>query len=199
MSDHDENGTEAAKAAAAASTEMDDTDGLDETEGASVGGATPLDEVSKLRAELEAAKAQAREKHNDMLRTAADFDNYRKRIARDSVRDRELAEEKVIKKVLPVLDNLERGLAHMTPTTPVEKIKEGTDATLRQFLSAMQELGVTQMDAMGKPFDPKIHDAISQVVDPEKPEGTVVAVAEPGYMIKDRVLRHAKVVVSKPA
>lgn len=197
MSEHDENGTEAAKAAAAAGAEMNETDELDEAEGATADA--PVDELSKLRAELEAARAQARERHNDMLRTAADFDNYRKRIARDSVRDRELAEEKVIKKVLPVLDNLERGLAHMTPTTPLEKIKEGTDATLRQFLAAMQDLGVSQMEALGKVFDPKLHDAISQVVDPEKPENTVVAVAEPGYMIKDRVLRHAKVVVSKPA
>lgn len=198
MADEDktEENAKAAAMAAEAEVELDD-DAPASGSGQNGEGFASVGEALKLRAELEQVKAQLREKQNDVLRTAADFDNYRKRIARDSVRDRELAEEKVIKKVLPVLDNLERGMQHMTATANIQAIKEGTDATLRQFLGALQELGVTQMDALEKPFDPKIHDAISQVVVPDKPEGTIVAVAEPGYMVKDRVLRHAKVVVSK--
>lgn len=170
-------------------------------EGAGVGhngeGYDRGSEVEQLRAEIEEARTKARENYETMLRTAADFDNYRKRMARDSLRDRELAEEKILKKLLPVVDNFERGLEHMRTATRIEPLKEGTEATYRQLTGLLQELGVTQMEALDRPFDPKLHDAISQAVAPDKPDGTVVAVAEPGYLIKDRVLRHAKVVVSK--
>lgn len=154
-------------------------------------------EAEKLRAELEDARKKARESYDTMLRTAADFDNYRKRMARDSVREREQAEEKVLKKLLPVLDNFARGLEHMKTATSLEKIKEGTEATMRQLESVLQECGVTKMDVLHKPFDPKVHEAITQAPSAEHPEGTIVAVAEDGYQIKDRVLRYAKVVVSK--
>ena len=199
MADGDEKAEQNAQAAAEAGEMDEDEGGNGEAPGGHDSHGWGGGEVAKLRAELEQAKAQLREKQNDILRAAADFDNYRKRMARDAVREREQSEEKVIKKVLPVLDNLERGLAHMNASTSLESLKEGVDATFRQFLGALLELGVTQMDALEKPFDPKLHDAISQVVVPDKPEGTIVAIAEPGYMIRDRILRHAKVVVSKPA
>ena len=154
-------------------------------------------ELEKMRLELEDARNKARENYESMLRAAADFDNYKKRVARDAVRDREQAEEKVLKKLLPVMDNFERGLEHMKNATRVEPIKEGTEATYRQLASVLTESGVTPMEALGKPFDPKMHDALTQQESAEVPEGTVLLVAEPGYLLRDRVLRHAKVVVSK--
>lgn len=154
-------------------------------------------EVEKLRVELDEARSKAREQYDMMLRTVADFDNYRKRIARDQVRDREAAEEKVLKKLLPVVDNFERGLEYMRSAASIDKIKEGVDATYQQLVSVLKEFGVETMQALNTPFDPKLHDALTQQVTAEVPDGTVVTVAEPGYVIKDRVLRHAKVVVSK--
>lgn len=195
MADDEKKAEENAMAAAMAGAQAG-TGGADVGDGETYEGGS---EVEQLRAEIEEARNKARENYETMLRTVADFDNYRKRVARDSIREKELAEEKVIKKLLPVVDNFERGLEHMLTATRIEPIREGTEATYRQLSAVLSELGVTPMEALDKPFDPKLHDAISQVVAPEKPEGTVVAVAEPGYLIKDRVLRHAKVVVSKPA
>lgn len=180
----------AAEAAAEATVGTDGSNGDERTYSSAT-------EVEQLRIELEEARTKAREQYEQMLRTVADFDNYRKRIARDQVRDREQSEEKVLKKLLPVVDNFERGLEHMRTATRIEPIKEGTEATHRQLTALLAEFGVTTMDALGKPFDPKLHDALTQQVTDEVPEGTVVTVAEPGYLIRDRVLRHAKVVVSK--
>lgn len=177
----------------------DDDNDLEEATAGSDGDEPPASagEIEKLRAELDEARAKAREQYDTMLRTVADFDNYRKRIARDQIRDREQAEEKVLKKLLPVIDNFERGLEHMRTSATVDAIKQGVEATYQQLLSVLREFGVEQMKALNTPFDPKLHDALTQVPDAAVPENTVITVAEAGYLIKDRVLRHAKVVVSR--
>jgi molecular chaperone GrpE len=154
-------------------------------------------EVERLRKELEAEKARSKDLQEQLLRSAADFDNYRKRIQRDQTRQADAAQESTIKKLLPIVDNLERSLAHLRTATKLEGIKEGHEAIYRQCLDALTSLGVTPMEAVGGRFDPNLHEALTQQVSAEHPDGTVLQMFETGYMIRDRVLRHAKVVVSK--
>jgi molecular chaperone GrpE len=157
----------------------------------------PKSEVERLRADLEQERAKSKDLQAQVLRTAADFDNYRKRLVRDQNRMVENAQETIIKKLLQVIDNFERAQLHSQKETRVEVLREGLEAIHQQFLSFLSDIGVTPMVAKDTPFDPHLHEAIGQQPSADKPEGTVLHVPETGYMLKDRVLRHAKVIVSQ--
>lgn len=154
-------------------------------------------ELERLRKDLETERARSKDLQEQLLRSAADFDNYRKRIQRDQTRQADAAQENTIKKLLPIVDNLERSLAHVRTATKIEGIREGHEAIYSQCLDALSALGVLPMEGVGSPFNPNFHDAVTQQVSADHPDGTVLAMLETGYMIRDRVLRHAKVVVSK--
>jgi len=130
------------------------------------------------------------------LRTAADLENLRKRQRRE-IDDAKLeSKARVLKEMLPVVDNLERAIEHATTQAGTNPIVEGVQLVLRQFLTAFERLEVTPVEAAGQPFDPNLHEAISQQESDAAP-GTVVQVLQRGYKSGDRLLRPALVVVAK--
>jgi molecular chaperone GrpE len=131
------------------------------------------------------------------LRAAADLENHRRRTRKELDEARVDARGKVLKEMLPVVDNLERAIEHAAPTDQTaQPIIEGIQLVLRQFMTAFERLEVTVVEAMNQPFDPNLHEAISQQ-ESDQPAGTVVQVLQRGYRVGDKLLRPALVVVAK--
>lgn len=130
-----------------------------------------------------------------LLRMAADFENFRKRAAREKTELRRFAAERVLDDFLPVLDNLQRALEHAQADDPVA---EGVRMVAKQFVDTLGQHGVTGFDSIGQVFDPERHEAMSQVPSAEAEPGTVLHEVQKGYMLHDRLLRPAKVVVALP-
>jgi molecular chaperone GrpE len=159
------------------------------------------DEVAELTEKLAAAEKEKKDNWERYLRSAADLENVRKRTKRE-IEDAKLdTKNKVLKEMLPVVDNLERAIEHASSQGDADpKIKalvDGVQLVLRQFTTAFERLDITAVDAMGKPFDPNMHEAISQA-ESDQPAGTVVQVLQRGYRAGERLLRPALVVVAKP-
>lgn len=131
------------------------------------------------------------------LRKAAEFENYKRRTENDQLNLLKYAAESVIVKLLPTIDDLERSLEHMTEETDVEKIKEGIQLVYNKFVKTLDDQGVKKMESVGKPFSVEFHEALMQRADDSVPPHTVIDELETGYMYKDRVIRHAKVIVSE--
>jgi molecular chaperone GrpE len=141
-----------------------------------------------------------KETYDRLLRTAADFDNYRKRARRDQDEAALKAKETVLKEMLPIIDNLERALAAAQAAqgdSTAASVIDGVKLVLRQFTSALERFEVKVVEAIGKPFDPSFHEAISQIPTTDQPNGTVVAEMQRGYTIGTRLLRPALVAVAK--
>ena len=149
-----------------------------------------------VEAELEAARAEATECRDLALRVQAEFDNYRKRVSRDQQDMVNRAGERIISEVLPVLDNLERAIDHVTAGGDVKQLLSGVEGVHRQLLDVLVREGVTRIDPFGAPFDPMVHQAMAQREDPEVAEGTVVEVYQKGYEMHGRIIRPAMVVVA---
>jgi len=140
--------------------------------------------------------ATAREQ---LLRLMADFDNYRKRMNRQSEEARQFAVADVVTVLLPGFDNLERALSaarHNAASTSAS-IAEGVDMVLRQFKEALAKVGVREVQTQGQPFDPTRHEAVDTVRVPASDEGVIVEETQRGYLLNDRLLRPAKVIVGK--
>ena len=149
------------------------------------------DEVLK---QLRAAAAERDELRDQSLRQRAEFDNYRKRMAREAEMLRVRAAEGLMRELLPVVDNLERGLAHVEDTaTP---LAQGMQMVLKQFAGILQAKGLDPIAAVGEKFDPNVHEALAYRPSEEHPAETVVEEYERGYRLGDQVLRPSKVVVS---
>jgi molecular chaperone GrpE len=147
--------------------------------------------------ELETLKTQAAENWDKFLRTAAEFENYRKRVGREREELVRFTRESVIAALLPALDNLERALDHSPEGTPLH---DGLLQVQKQFQRALGESGLTEIIAKpGDPFDPTIHEAVSHIESADHPEGTVIEQLHSAYKLGDRLLRPARVVVSKGA
>lgn len=150
------------------------------------------DELTQLR-----AKAAERDQYLDLLQRArADFDNYQKRNARDRDQERRYLAGAFVLDLLPVYDNLVRATAAAQKAGETGPLVQGVKMVLAQFLDLLKRHGVTRIDALGKPFDPTLHEALTQQPVPGQPPNTVVHVEADGFMLHDRVLRPAKVVVS---
>jgi molecular chaperone GrpE len=167
-------------------------------------GSPAIPSIEERLAKLEAEKAQlAKEKQDNwdrLLRTTADLDNVRKRTRREVDDARTEARSKVLREMLPVIDNLERAVEHAEGgqgNTGVASLIEGVKLVLRQFAQALERSDVTPIDAVGKPFDPNMHEAISQIETTEHAPGSVVQALQKGYTIGNRLLRPALVVVAK--
>lgn len=149
--------------------------------------------------ELREQAGQAAELRDRLLRTTADFDNFKKRAARERDDVRRAAVEGVIATLLPVLDNFDMALAAASqPGITVETLKVGVEMIHGQLRQAFADQGLEAIDASGKPFDPSLHDAVSQVETTEAPEGQVVQQHRKGYRLRDRLVRPASVVVARP-
>ncbi len=153
------------------------------------------DPAAALAAELTEAKAKAKENWDKFLRATADLENYRRRAKRDLDDAKAESRTRVLKEMLPVVDNLERALAH-TEGADTASILEGVRLVLRQFTHALEKCEVSAIEAEGKPFDPNQHEAIGQK-ESDAPAGSVVEVLQKGYKLADRLLRPALVVVAR--
>jgi molecular chaperone GrpE len=147
---------------------------------------------------LEEAKAEAARMKEQWIRTAADFDNFRKRTRRELEDTRKAGKEDLLKELLPVFDNLERAIQSAQRATDVKAVAEGLAMIVRQYNDTLARSGITKVASVGSQFDPTYHEAIQQVETDEHPPGTVVAEVQPGYMHGDRLVRAAMVVVAKP-
>ena len=146
---------------------------------------------------LEQAKQEAARLKDQLLRTAADFDNYRKRARRDQADAEKKARDDVLRDLLPVFDNLERAMAHTEKATDVQSVADGVRMVIRQFTDTLAKLGVDRIESVGLPFDPAVHEAIQHLESTEHPPGTVAAEIQGGYRAHDRLIRPALVVVAK--
>jgi len=160
--------------------------------------AAVVDPVAELEAKLAAAEKDKKDNYDKFLRAVADLENLRKRQRRETDDAKLEAKQKVLKEMLPVVDNLERAIEHAAAGAAGEgnPIVDGVRLVLRQFTTAFERLEVTAVEAEGHPFDPNVHEAISQL-ESDKPAGTVVQVLQRGYKSGDRLLRPALVVVAK--
>jgi molecular chaperone GrpE len=152
--------------------------------------------VAELEAKLAAAEKEKKDNYDKYLRTAADIENMRKRQKRELEDAKTEQKFKVLKEMLPVVDNLERAIEHAGKGDEKNAIIEGLQLVLRQFSNAFERLDVQTVDALDHPFDPNQHEAISQL-ESDKAPGTVVQVLQRGYKSGDRLLRPALVVVAK--
>jgi molecular chaperone GrpE len=132
------------------------------------------------------------------MRTAADFDNFRKRARRDVDDARRSGREDLLKELLPVFDNLERAVQSAQRATEVKPVVEGLTMVLRQFVDAVGRAGITKVPTVGAAFDPSVHEAIQQVETDDHSPGTVVSEIQPGYLQGERLVRAAMVIVAKP-
>ena len=146
-----------------------------------------------LEDELENARREAAAHLDTAQRLQADFDNYRKRMAREQEEACKRASQRLITDLLPVVDNLERALAHAPEDDP---LGEGVRMVLQQLFDVFAKEGAERLDALGEPFDPNEHQAVGRAERPDVVEDTCVAVYQPGYRMQGRVLRPASVVVS---
>ena len=155
--------------------------------------------IEELETQLAAAEKEKRDNWDKYVRSVADLENARKRQRREVDEARADTRIKVLKEVLPVVDNLERAIEHAgANASDTGAILEGVRLVLRQLIHAFERLEVTAIEAGGQPFDPNLHEAISQQ-ESDQPPGTVVAVLQKGYRAGDRLLRPAMVVVAKAA
>jgi len=149
-----------------------------------------------LETKIAALEKDKKDNWDRYLRAAADLENLRKRQKRELEDARLDSKGRVLKEMLPVVDNLERAIEHATAQAGTNPIVDGVQLVLRQFLTAFERLEVTPVEAGGQPFDPNLHEAISQQ-ESDSPPGTVVQVLQRGYKAGDRLLRPALVVVAK--
>jgi molecular chaperone GrpE len=147
---------------------------------------------------LEQKAKEAAEARDRYLRTYADFENYRKRMQRDLADFRKYANEEMAKELLSVVDHLSLAVKHATEGGECSQgLLQGVELVYKQMHDVLEKFGITSFPAQGEPFDPAKHDAIMQEVSDTVPENTVVQVFQEGYLYYDKVLRHAKVSVSK--
>lgn len=160
--------------------------------------AAPPDPIAELTEKLAAAEKEKKENWDRYLRAAADLENTRKRQKRELEDARYDTKHKVLKEMLPVVDNLERALEHALAAAggKTDPILEGVQLVLRQFSTAFERLDVIPIEAQGQPFDPNVHEAISQQ-ESDEPPGTIIQVLQRGYRSGDRLLRPSLVVVAK--
>jgi molecular chaperone GrpE len=165
-------------------------------EGAS--SAITEEEREELKKALEQKTREAEEEHNKYVRLYAEFDNYRKRVQRDLVDFRKYANEQFALELLTVADHLGLALKHAAEGgDAIQGLREGVELVYKQLRDILEKFGIKAFPAEGQPFDPSRHDAMMQEVTDEVPENTVVQVMQEGYLYHDKVLRHAKVCVSK--
>jgi molecular chaperone GrpE len=133
-----------------------------------------------------------------VLRIGAESENFKKRLQREKEEQTRYANEALMRDLLSVIDNLERALDHSRAEAEQGGLVEGLNMTLKGFSDTLSRFACSPVEAMGKPFDPNFHEAVSQEETAEHKENTVVRELQKGYMLKDRLLRPAMVVVSKP-
>ncbi len=158
---------------------------------------SPEERLQALEAELEAARAQAEEYLDQWRRTAAEFANYRKRLEREQAEFIKQANAALIAKLLPVLDDFDLAFEHLPEEVAESAWVEGFALIRRKLHAILEQEGVTPIEAVGQPFDPTLHEAVSHEESEEVESGHVIAEVRKGYRLGDRVLRPALVRVAR--
>ncbi len=154
-----------------------------------------LDDLEALR-ERTATLEKERDEFRALLqRTRADFENYQKRAQRDLIQELRYAHAPLARDLLPMLDNFERAVAAAKQAGETGPLMQGVAMIQSQVLDAFRRHGITRIEALGQPFDPNLHEAVSQMPTSEQPPNTVMQILEHGYLIHDRVLRPARVII----
>ena len=171
-------------------------------------GETAAEEAAEEEKEKETAKELFHHEKKDpkdekiaeltdrMQRTMAEFDNFRKRTEKEKAAMYEIGAKDIIEKILPVLDNFERGLTTVPEEEKENPFVQGMDKIYKQFVKTLEDIGVKPMDAAGKPFDPNFHNAVMHVEDEELGENIVAEELQKGYTYRDSVVRPAMVKVA---
>ena len=158
----------------------------------------PLTEEEKLAQELEKANEQIEEQKDKYLRLSAEFDNYRKRTMKEKAELILNGGEKSISGILPIVDDFERALKNMETATDVAAVKEGVELIYNKFMSVLGQNGVKVIETKEQPLDTDYHEAIAVIPAPnEALKGKILDCVQTGYILNDKVIRHAKVVVGE--
>jgi molecular chaperone GrpE len=159
-----------------------------------------LEELTPERvADLKNKAAKADENWNKYVRISADFDNYKKRAAREKIEATKYANEALLERLIPILDNFEAAMsaANSAQGSNIDSLKTGVSMILSQFKNFLTDSGLEEIDAAGKPFDPNLHEAVSQQASADVPEGQVLQQLRKGYKLREKLIRPAMVIVSK--
>ncbi len=147
--------------------------------------------------QLEALQEEYDKLQDKYLRLAAEFENYKKRMNRDLTRRVEFANEELLREFLPIMDDLERTVQAVEDDSGEEHLRKGIELVYNNFKNILKRRGVEPIDSVGEPFDPELHEAVMTMESDEHDSNTVTQEFERGYQLGEKVLRHAKVVVSK--
>lgn len=160
--------------------------------------AAELDENARLQNELDEARAEIEKEKKEYLFLMADFDNYRKRVTREKADMLKNAGERVLLGLLPIVDDFERGLSATADNTDAEAVRQGMELIYNKLIKYLESNGVKAMESTGAPFDADFHEAIATIPAPSDDlKGKVLDTTQKGYMLNDKVLRHAKVAVGE--
>ena len=151
------------------------------------------EEIEALKGQVEKLTGDLQEKKDRLLRLQADFDNFRRRSAKEREEISAVVTQNFCKDMLPLLDNFERAMA--AETKDVEAFQKGVEMIFRQFQEVLKKNGLEQIEAVGQKFDPNFHQAVMRVEDPEREDDTVAQELQKGYMVKGRVIRPSMVQV----
>lgn len=155
-------------------------------------------DLEALKELLQQKELEVEKEKKEYLFLMAEFDNFRKRTVRERADLIKSASEKALKGLLPIVDDFERGLDAIRDTTDAEAVKEGMELIYNKFVKYLADNGVKEIESTGKPFDTELHEAVAMVpAEKEDEKGAVKDTVQKGYMLNDKVLRHAKVVVSQ--
>jgi len=154
-------------------------------------------EIEELKKKLDEKEKELKGHHDRLLRLAADFENYKKRAAREKEDWAKFANEDLIRAILPFIDNLERAVNHAEKVADTGVLIEGVHLTIQQLLQALNKFGLSSFQSVGKPFDPAVHEAMLVVETDRHEPNQVVEEFQKGYLLNDRLLRPATVSVSK--
>lgn len=171
-----------------------------ETETETEAGTTGDDEVEDISPEqaLEQAQATIKDYWDQMMRLRADIENNRKRAQRDVQNAHKYAIKNLVEALLPIIDSMEMGLiAAAAENATLESIREGSELTMNMLVQVLEKQGLVQLDPIGEKFDPEQHQAISMTDDAEAESNTVISVMQKGFLLNDRLVRPAMVVVAK--
>lgn len=153
-------------------------------------------ELNAAREKVAALEIQVAELKDVLLRKIADFENFKRRNENDQLNLLKFAAEPFLRNILPVYDDLERSLSHIDEAGNFESTRKGLQLVYEKFGKILENQGIKRIDAKGKPFNVEYHEALMQRAAEGVEPHTVLEVLEPGYMYKDKVIRHAKVIVS---
>ncbi len=154
-------------------------------------------EIEELRKKLEEKEKEIKGHHDRLLRLAADFENYKKRAAKEKEDWTKFANEDLIRAILPFIDNLERAVNHAEKVADTGVLIEGVRLTIQQLLQGLNRFGLSTFESVGKPFDPTVHEAMLVVETDKHEPNQVVEEFQKGYFLNERLLRPATVSVSK--